>query len=314
MPLGTIAPWLQLPDYLGAVHAGASIGLSQRQLAQEAELKRAELAQQATEAAGRLGLGYAELGGQQRKADAERELALATLALRGSRYSDLSNLADEKLDQGDRRLTSLDANRATVNALRSRGLDLSDDRLDSLNENRDTVNSLHARALNQGDTRITQARDLAGQRLAQQRENQDRIDARVRPAAKPGVMDIEIPRTVPGVFGDKTKFEKVKGVRIDDPLINEALGNVPGLGTNYVPRTSHPALPARSDLSQMPNDTPADESGMPSTGQPSPTAAETVRVKSSDGVFGYIPFANLEKAKKLGYSEAPLTEGQTDEQ
>src|SRR4051812_3352509 len=71
----TIAPWLIPPDFIGAARAGAAAGL-----------QRSQIASGANEAAGRLGLGYAQLAQESanaaNRAAAEREQASAALALR----------------------------------------------------------------------------------------------------------------------------------------------------------------------------------------------------------------------------------------
>jgi hypothetical protein len=72
----TIAPWLQPPNFVGAMSAGAAAGLGVRKANQEA-----------TEAADRLELAYNQLAANERRAaaatKAKLDLANASLALRG---------------------------------------------------------------------------------------------------------------------------------------------------------------------------------------------------------------------------------------
>ena len=134
MPV-VIPPWLELPNFVQAAEAGANIGQRQHESAVNALLKQQEMQQQAGEAAGQLGLGYARVNAEQASAAAARKEAEARLALQQGRYSDLNEIGQEKLAQGDTRITNLEKQRTAANDLKQQGLDLQTDGLTLLPTN-----------------------------------------------------------------------------------------------------------------------------------------------------------------------------------
>lgn len=135
MPV-VIPPWLELPNFVQAAEAGANIGQRQHESAVNALLKQQEMQQQAGEAAGQLGLGYARVNAEQASAAAARKEAEARLALQQGHYSDLNNLGQERLQQGDERLAATQTQRSAANDLKQQGLDLQADRFNTSSDQR----------------------------------------------------------------------------------------------------------------------------------------------------------------------------------
>lgn len=129
----TSSPWLALPNFTAAAEAGARIGLSQKQAADE-------LAQKAKEAASQLGLGYSRLGVEAANAAAAHDLAEQSLALRGL-------FETGRLGQSDKRIADREDQNAAVNALHGRGLDLRDQRISDLEDNAAAGNALREQGL-----------------------------------------------------------------------------------------------------------------------------------------------------------------------
>lgn len=129
----TSSPWLALPNFTAAAEAGARIGLSQKQAADE-------LAQKANEAAGQLNLGYGRLGVEAENARAAHQLASQSLALR--------NLYETgRLGQSYKRISDREDQNTAVNALHGRGLDLRETRIGDLEDNATAGNALREQGL-----------------------------------------------------------------------------------------------------------------------------------------------------------------------
>lgn len=104
------APWLYPPDYIRAMQAGGALGAERR--GQNITMRGQDIG--ASEAAGRLGLGYAQLGAEEQMAQARSQQAAAAMALRKEQEDLLNQYRQGELANAAKRTADAEARAAQL--------------------------------------------------------------------------------------------------------------------------------------------------------------------------------------------------------